>query len=76
MKQLLFIVLIIAIFICCGKSPSNSCYYDAIPASLILRLSKLGVNVPDTIVSKVKIYYYQGTEKNICLIFQRPLNHT
>ena len=61
---IVFFIFLSISLICCKKSNSDSqCKYDAIPSSLILKITKSGIILSDTDLGDCKLSYYDNSVK-------------
>lgn len=64
MKRLIvFYFLIFGLFACKKTNSESSCKYDALPNSLILKITKNGKVLDDSILADCKLYYNEGLVK-------------
>ena len=57
-------IFVLALFFSnCSKSKDDICMYDAVPSSLILKITKSGTVVPDLDLLNVKLSYFENNEK-------------
>jgi hypothetical protein len=59
----ILIFLLFIFFINCTKSDENVCKWDAMPDSLILKITKSGTIVSDLVLAEIKLSYYENNAK-------------
>lgn len=65
-KNKILLVICISIssfFTNCTNSKNDTCKWDAMPNSSILRITKSGIVVPDNILLNIKLSYYENSTK-------------
>lgn len=78
MKKLIIVVLGSCTFstflLCCKKTSNSTCKYDAIPSSLILKISKSGTILTDTQLRECKLSYIESNTKKYVTDFVLSLD--
>ena len=68
MKYIVFILLL-SLFIFCGKNTNNECVYAAAPTSLFFTIKQNGKIYPDSVLNSFKVSYYKNGTKNYVLYY-------